>query len=146
MKKILLMLSLLVIGLFLIGCAKSGEEGLGGEAVKIGKVDTKVTKIIDCNPCNSVYSQCTSIVSLEEGQEVDLPGDYSYKITMQKVDSKTADIDMTGSDIDDYFGNVLTLGKLEEFGYQHSQIILLSTNPIKIGGKPVAKICIINKP
>lgn len=35
-KMILALLSLVVIGLFLVGCTKSGEEGLAGQATKVG--------------------------------------------------------------------------------------------------------------
>lgn len=45
MKKMLVLLSFLVIGIFLIGCAKSGEEGLAGQAVKVQKTGLNVPQI-----------------------------------------------------------------------------------------------------
>jgi len=58
MKKILLMISLVVIGLFLIGCAS--QEALSGEAIKVQK---QTTPVISGNIENYVISLGYEVVS-----------------------------------------------------------------------------------
>lgn len=106
MKKLLILLSLLVITLFVVSCAPKeggeGEEGaLAGQAVKLSKADltSPVCKVIDvlqvngekfngtiaAEACKSIGRTCISLVTsrsqyIEAGQKnifyTDISGDY----------------------------------------------------------------------